>query len=167
VFEEAAVDLSRALAAFGQSKSETGVERRAGFPKTERKGRCRDSFRLRNKAHSNGRHCIRVGQSHPRSVTLPTIGTIRVHDDTRRLRRLLRPLQPADSTADTWSSALRARILSATVARHGDRWHVCLNVEAPDFHPGRRHPPPLERLIAGLASIEALPCSPSQPLPTV
>jgi IS605 OrfB family transposase len=44
VFEEAAVDLGRALAAFGRSKSDTDGERRVGFPKRKRKGRCRDSF---------------------------------------------------------------------------------------------------------------------------
>jgi IS605 OrfB family transposase len=29
---------------------------------------------------------IRIGERHPRSVTLPKIGTIRVHNETRRLR---------------------------------------------------------------------------------
>jgi hypothetical protein len=33
---------------------------------------------------------------HPRSVTLPRIGTVRVLDDTRRLRRLLRPISQAN-----------------------------------------------------------------------
>jgi hypothetical protein len=30
------------------------------------------------------------------SVTMPKIGTVRVHDDTRRLRRLLRPVERLD-----------------------------------------------------------------------
>jgi putative transposase len=90
VFEEAAVDLGRAPTAYAQAKSGNGKGRRVGFPKWKRKGRCRDSFRLRNK-HSRATGClIRVGEGHPRSVTLPTIGAIRVHDDTRRLRRLSR-----------------------------------------------------------------------------
>jgi putative transposase len=33
----------------------------------------------------------------------------------------------------------RARILFATVSRHGGRWYVSLNVKAPDFHDQRRH----------------------------
>jgi putative transposase len=34
----------------------------------------------------------------------------------------------------------RARILFATVSRHDCRWSVSLTVQAPDFHPERRHP---------------------------
>jgi putative transposase len=49
VFEEAAVDLGQALTAYAQAKSGNGNGRRVGFPKSKRKGRCRDSFRLRNK----------------------------------------------------------------------------------------------------------------------
>jgi putative transposase len=48
VFEEAAVDFGRALAAYAQAS--TGDRPvRVGFPRRKRKGRCRDSFRLRNK----------------------------------------------------------------------------------------------------------------------
>jgi putative transposase len=47
VLEEAAVDLSRALATHTRTKN--GERKgRAGFPRRKRKGRCRDSFRLRN-----------------------------------------------------------------------------------------------------------------------
>jgi putative transposase len=84
---------------------------------------------------------IRVGAGHPRSVTLPTIGTIRVHDDTRRLRRLLRPVAHLDPDTGQPVEAPRAKILFATVSRHGPRWYVSLNVQAPDFHAQRRHPP--------------------------
>jgi hypothetical protein len=93
VFEEAAVDLGHALAAYGRARTGTRGNRRVGFPKRKRKGRCRDSFRLRNKRQKGGGHLIRVGDGHPRTVTLPRIGTVRVHDDTRRLRRLLRPVE--------------------------------------------------------------------------
>jgi putative transposase len=90
VFEEAAVDLGRALAAYEQGRAGKAKARKVGFPRRKRKGRCRESFRLRNKAGSGGACSIRVGDGHPRSVTLPRIGMVRVHDDTRRLRRLLR-----------------------------------------------------------------------------
>jgi putative transposase len=129
VFEEAAVDLGRALTAYAQAKSGNGKGRRVGFPKWKRKGRCRDSFRLR------------VGEGHPRSVTLPSIGAIRVHDDTRRLRRLLRPVAHLDRPTGQAVVAPPAKVLSATVSRHGSRWYVSLNVQAPDFHAERRHPP--------------------------
>jgi putative transposase len=135
VFEEAAVDLGRALGAYHQASAGSRKGRPAGFPRYKRKGRCKDSFRLRNK--TNG---IRVGEGHPRSVRLPRIGTVRVHDDTRRLRRLLRPIAQTDP--DTGNPVLtpRAKVLFATVSRHGFRWYVSLNVYAPDLHTWRRHP---------------------------
>jgi putative transposase len=91
VVEEAAVDLGRALSAYSDNSSER-QRVRVGFPRRKRKGRCRDSFRVGNKHGTDGGCSIRVGEGHPRSVTLPTIGVVRVHDDTRRLRRLLRPV---------------------------------------------------------------------------
>jgi putative transposase len=93
VFEEAAVDLGHALAAYGGARTSTRGNHRVGFPKQKRKGRCRDSFRLRNRTQKGGGHLIRVGEGHPRTVRLPRIGTVRVHEDTRRLRRLLRPVE--------------------------------------------------------------------------
>jgi len=114
--------------------------RRVGFPRYKRKGRCRESFRLRNKAGSSGAWLIRVGEGHPRSVTLPKIGTVRVHDDTRRLRRLLRPVSQDDAGTGKLVVAPRARILFATCRRHGARWYISLNIQATDFHPQRRHP---------------------------
>jgi hypothetical protein len=128
VFEEAAVDLSRALAAYRDGKTSTRKGRQVGFPK--RKGRCRDSFRLRNKRSKRGSAAIRVGEGHPRCVVLPRIGTIRVHDDTRRLRRLLRPMEHLDPDTRESRVALRAWIMFATVSRHGSRWYVTLNLQA-------------------------------------
>jgi putative transposase len=141
VLEEAAVDLSRALATYTRTKN--GERKgRAGFPRRKRKGRCRDSFRLRNQTdRRTGRTSIRVGGTHARSVTLPRIGAIRVHDDTRRLRRLLRSVAHLDPDTGQQVLTPRAKILFATVRRHGDRWYVSLNIEAPDLHPQRRHQP--------------------------
>lgn len=133
VFEEAAVDLGRALARYAETKGQVG------FPRHRRKGRHRESFRLRNKRDPSGRDGIRVGEAHPRSVTLPRIGTIRVHDDTRRLRRMLRPIKHLDPRPGEAMVGPRARVLSATVTRRVARWYVCLNIEAADYHPGRRH----------------------------
>jgi putative transposase len=140
VFEEAAIDLGRALAAHAEAKNGSRKGRPVGFPRRKRKGRCRDSFRLRNKQGRGGSFCIRVGDGHPRSVTLPRIGTVRVHDDTRRLRRLLRSVEHVDPKTGKRIVVARAKVLFATVSRRGDRWYVSLNVEAPDLHPQRRHP---------------------------
>jgi putative transposase len=154
VVEEAAVDLGRALAAFAGANSGERPPRRIGFPKPKRKGRCRDSFRLRNKRGRNGTCSIRVGDGHPRSVTLPTIGAIRVHDDTRPIRRLLRPIQQADSSLGKRTLAPRAKVLFATVVRHADRWYVCLTVLAPDLHPDRRHHSRGDRTRMGFVGVD-------------
>jgi len=82
---------------------------------------------LRNKHPKNRRPAIRVGDTHPRSVTLPGIGRLRVHDDTRRLRRLL--------------AKGRAKVLFATVTRRAGRWWVTLNLEAADLDPHQQHTP--------------------------
>jgi putative transposase len=137
VFEEAAVDFGRALVAYAQAGSRKG--RPMGFPRRKRKGRCRHSFRLRNRQGRGGSFCIRVGDGHSRSVTLPRIGTVRVRDDTRRLRRLLRPVRHTDPDTGQPVVAPRAKILSATVSRHNARWYVSLNIEAPDLHQQLHH----------------------------
>jgi putative transposase len=74
-------------------------------------------------------------------VTLPRIGAVRVLDDTRRLRRLLRPISEANLDTGRQMVAPRARILFATCSRHGSRWYLSLTVRASEFHADRRHPP--------------------------
>jgi putative transposase len=139
VFEEAAVDLGRALAAYAQARVGKRTGGRVGFPRAKRKGRCRDSFRLRNKRGGSGKCCIRVGEGHPRSVTLPAIGTVPVHDDTHRLRRLLRAVEHLDPDTGQRMIGPRAKILSATCSRHGSRWYVSLQPPGTRFP--RRAPP--------------------------
>ena len=126
VFEEAAVDCGRALVAWADSRSGNRKGRRVGFPRFKKKTGVVASFRLRNK-HPKGRPpAIRVGdRDRPRSITLPGIGPIGVHDDTRRLRRML--------------AKNRAKILFATVTYHAGRWWLSLNVEAADLHQGRQY----------------------------
>jgi putative transposase len=131
VFEEAAVDLGRGLAAYAKANGGTLQEHRSGFPRPKRKGRSRDSFRIRNRISRSGRSHIRIGESQARTIVLPTIGAVRVHDDTRRLRRLLRPVEHCGPLKNSPALAPRARLLFATVARHGDRWMIGLNVEHP------------------------------------
>jgi putative transposase len=127
VFEESAVDLSRGLKAWSESRSGQRKGKRVGFPKFKKKTRAVPSFRLRNR-HRYGRlPAIRVGDhNHARSVTLPGIGQIKVHDDTRCLRRML--------------NKGRAKILFATVSQHAGRWWLSLNVEATELHPAAQHP---------------------------
>jgi len=120
VFEEAAVDLGRGLAAWSDSRSGKRKGRRVGFPRFKKKSGAIPSFRLRNK-HRKGKSAgIRVGErDRPRSVTLPGIGQIGVNDDTRRLRRML--------------AKDRAKICYATISFRGGRWWISLNVQAAEL----------------------------------
>lgn len=128
VFEEAAVDCGRALAAWSDSRTGKRRRRRVGFPKFKKKHTSTPAFRLRNKYSKTGRAAIRVGgQGIPRSVTLPGLGALRVREDTRRLRRML-----ADG---------RAKILYATISMRAGRWWISIAVEAADLHPAHRHRP--------------------------
>jgi putative transposase len=80
--------------------------RRMGFPRFKRKGRDRDRITFTTGA-------IRV-EPDRRHVTLPRIGTIRTHENTRRLERLI--------------TVGRARILAATVSRKGTRMIVAFRI---------------------------------------
>ncbi len=128
VFEEAAVDCGRALAAWSDSRSGNRKGARVGFPRFKKKTAVAASFRLRNKHSKHRQPMIRVGDhDQPRSITLPGIGQIGVCDDTRRLRRML--------------AKGRAKILFATISHQAGRWRASLNVEAADLHPTYKHAP--------------------------
>src|SRR5674476_1207588 len=126
VFEEAAVDVGKALRAWSDSRKGERAGKKVGHPRFRKKRPDgAGSFRVRNKHPKGAKPAIRVGDAHPRSITLPGIGTLRVHDDTRRLRRLI--------------AKGRGRILFATITHRAGRWWVSLNVEAADLHPAIRH----------------------------
>jgi putative transposase len=128
VFEEAAVDLGAGLKAWSDSRCGKRKGTQVGFPRFKRKAAAVPSFRIRNKRPKDRRPAIRVGDiNRPRSVTLPGIGQIAVHDDTRRLRRML--------------AKNRAKVLFATVSYRAGRWWVSLNIEAADLHAVRHHLP--------------------------
>lgn len=114
VFEEAAVDLGRALGAFSASRA--GVRRggRVGLPR----------FKKRSVVPCAQHRDVRVGEGRPRSVRLPRIGVVGVREDTRARRVLRRG----------------GRILQATATRGASHWHVAVTIHAPDLHPARRHP---------------------------
>ncbi|MEV6335828.1 RNA-guided endonuclease TnpB family protein [Nocardia vinacea] len=141
VFEEAAVDCGRALAGWSASRSGIRHGRRVGFPQFKKKTDVTQRFRIRSKQSARGRSTIRVGDDGiTRSITLPVLGTIRVREDTRRLRRML--------------AGGRAKILFATITRRAGRWHVSVNVEAADLHSDRRHPPRSPQDCAGWVGVD-------------
>jgi putative transposase len=82
-----------------QSRSGKRAGKRVGFPRFAKKDRDHDRVTFTTGA-------IRV-ESDRRHVTLPRIGCVRVHENTRRLQRLL--------------AKGRARILAVTVSRKGTR----------------------------------------------
>jgi len=122
VFEEAAVDLGRALDAFTEGRKKTRRGKPARFPRYKKKATDRPSFRMRNKG-SGEKSAVRLDG---RTIRLPKLGDLAVRESTRSLRRMLRKG--------------RAKILFATVScTADDRWRVALNVQAEQFHPARRH----------------------------
>jgi putative transposase len=126
VFEEAAVDLGNALAAFSAGRKGERRGKPARFPRFKKKSNDRPSFRMRNKG-SGATSAIRVGAGDERrAIRLPKLGDLLVRECTRRLRRML--------------SKGRAKILFATVSRRLDeRWRVSLNLAAEELHPALRH----------------------------
>jgi putative transposase len=117
VYQEAFRNLDRALADFIKSKKGERKGRRLGFPKRKKRGKCKDSFRFSTGAI----HCAGA------TVTLPRLGIIRTHESTRKLARRLQ--------------AGTARILSATVTRTAQRWHVSFTVEVDRAVPQRHGQP--------------------------
>jgi putative transposase len=121
------VDLSKGLKSWSDSRSGKRKGERVGFPRFKKKTRDIPSFRLRNKHPKGKPAAIRVGDNNrPRSIMLPGIGQIAVHDDTRRLRRMI--------------DKNRAKICFATISHRGGRWWVSLNVQAAALHPNLQHP---------------------------
>lgn len=73
VFEEAAIDLGRALAAWSDNRSGKRNGRGFGFPQFKKKSAASASFRIRNKHRKEERPAIRVGG--PGSCSPPSAGT--------------------------------------------------------------------------------------------
>jgi putative transposase len=76
-YQEAFNDLDRALRDFVASKKSLRKGKRLGFPKTKKRGKCKDSFRF-------GTGAIRCAGT---TVTLPRLGTIRTNESTRKRGR--------------------------------------------------------------------------------
>jgi putative transposase len=89
-----------------QSRAGKRAGKRVGFPRFKRKGRDAD------------RVCFTTGamrvEPDRRHLTLPVIGTVRTHENTRRIERLIR--------------AGRARVLAISVRRNGTRLDASVRV---------------------------------------
>ena len=115
-YQESLRDLDRALRDFAKSRNGQRKGKRLGFPRFKKRGKGRDSFRLTG--------AVRCGRG---AVTLPRLGVVKTHESTGKLARRL----------ENGS----ARILSATVSRTAQRWHVSFTVEVDRAVP-ERHPRP-------------------------
>lgn len=95
--------------------------KRVGFPRFKRKGRDQDRVSFTTGA-------MRV-EPDRRHLTLPVIGTVRTHENTRRIERLIK--------------AGRARVLAISVRRNGTRLDASVRVlvqrpQQPKVEKGRR-----------------------------
>ena len=89
-----------------QSRAGKRAGKRVGFPRFKRKGRDADRVMFTTGA-------MRV-EPDRRHLTLPVIGTVRTHENTRRIERLIR--------------AGRARVLAICVRRNGTRLDASVRV---------------------------------------
>ena len=90
----------------GRAPRGTRAGKRVGFPRFKKKGRAAD------------RVCFTTGamrvERDRRHLTLPVIGTVRTHENTRRIERIIRPG--------------RARVLAISVRRNGTRLDASVRV---------------------------------------
>src|SRR5207237_339684 len=87
VFECASVNAAQALANFSNSLSGVRAGKKAGMPRFKSRRKTTPTFKLRSKSKPGATAPVRV--SGPKSVRLPTIGEVRVHGCTKRVRRML------------------------------------------------------------------------------
>jgi putative transposase len=99
-----------------QSRQGKIAGRRVGFPRFKKRGRDQDRYTITTGS---------FGLVDRRHVKIPKVGVVRLHENARRLHRLI--------------EAGRARVLAMTVRRHGDRILVALRVAV--IRPQRHHKP--------------------------
>jgi putative transposase len=102
-----------------QSRAGTRAGRRVGFPRFKRRGRDQDRVRF-----TTGAMRVEPDRGH---LTLPVVGTVGTHENTRRIERLIRKD--------------RARVLAITVRRNGTGLDASVRVlmQRPQ-QPGVGHP---------------------------
>lgn len=105
VFQSAFLDADAAWKNWLDSFTGKRAGRRVGYPRFKKRGLARDSFRLHHDVKKPG---IRLTTY--RRLRLPAFGEIRLHDNARRLGRLI--------------SRDEAVIQSVTVSRSGHRWYA-------------------------------------------
>lgn len=106
---------------FSNSLAGARKGKKAGFPHFKSRRRTAPAFRLRSKSKPGQTAPIRVAD--PKSLRFPTLGVLRVHGCTRRVRRML--------------EAGRLHLHDASFRFEHGRWWVSLQGVAAVFHPAR------------------------------
>nr|WP_240163490.1 transposase [Mycolicibacterium sphagni] len=110
-FQSAFADADNAWKNWMSSITGQRAGRRVGRPRFKSKRRSRDSFRIH---HDVTNPTIRPDAGY-RRITVPRLGSLRVHDSTKRLRRALER---------------GAVIQSVTISRGGHRWYASILTKA-------------------------------------
>lgn len=116
-FQSAFLDADNAFKNWWASKTGKRAGLPVGKPRFKRKHHSRDSFRIH---HDVKNPTIRPDQGY-RRIIVPRLGSLRVHDSTKRLKRAL---------------DRGAVIQSVTVSRGGHRWYASVLVKS-NLHPCR------------------------------
>jgi putative transposase len=122
VFECASVNAAQALANFANSVTGARAGKKVGFPRFKKRDRATPAFKLRSKSKPGETAPVRVAG--PKGLRFPTLGVIRVHGATKRVRRML--------------VAGRLHLHGASFRFERGRWWVSLHGVAAAFHPARR-----------------------------
>lgn len=118
VFECASVDASRALGNYSASAKGARAGIRVGFPRFKARSKVAPSFRLRSKSKPATTAPVRFTDA--RHLRLGRLGEVRVHGNTRRVRRML--------------ERGRFHIHSVTVTLRGGRWVASVAGVAAEVH---------------------------------
>jgi putative transposase len=122
VFECASVNAAQALANFLSSVTGVHKGKTAGFPHFKSRRKSVPAFKLRSKSKPGQTAPVRVAG--PKALRFPTLGELRVHGCTKRVRRLL--------------ETGRLHLHGASFRFERGRWWVALQGVAAVFHPARR-----------------------------
>jgi putative transposase len=134
VFECASVNAAQALANFSNSLTGARAGKKAGMPRFKARHGTTPSFKLRSKSTPGATAPVRVAGA--KSLRLPTIGEVRVHGCTKKVRRMLQ--------------SGRLHLYGATVTFERGRWWVSPQGVAAVFHHERRSPKDRHDRPAGL-----------------
>lgn len=124
VFETASVNAAQALKNWSDSRKGARAGKAAGFPRFKSRHRTTPTFRLRAKYREGSAPSVRP--TGPRTVKFPTLGELRVRENTRQLRKMYE------------SGRFHAYATSFTYKR--GRWVVTITGVAAQLHHQRRTP---------------------------